>query len=224
MIKFYRTACFRQIGGFVRELMWDGIDGHRCRQLGWIAISDRPPADALRPPPPDGHQPQELVDGPGAPRLRPVLHGHDAGLHARQRPLPHDAAAARDGRPRHALRLLREGHAEAESRATATPSSGASCAGTSGPASLPGKDARHGDPQRPPHAALGSLGRTGRLGQPPARRDPGADLRARPRQARGGADGAARRARGPQAGRDPGPHAGPLARRRSATGSPCSSA
>jgi glycosyltransferase involved in cell wall biosynthesis len=39
MIKFYRTACFQQIGGFVRELMWDGIDGHRCRQLGWIASS-----------------------------------------------------------------------------------------------------------------------------------------------------------------------------------------
>lgn len=39
MIKFYRTACFRQIGGFVRELMWDGIDGHRCRQRGWIAVS-----------------------------------------------------------------------------------------------------------------------------------------------------------------------------------------
>jgi len=39
MTKFYRAACFRQIGGFVRELMWDGIDGHRCRQLGWIAIS-----------------------------------------------------------------------------------------------------------------------------------------------------------------------------------------
>jgi glycosyltransferase involved in cell wall biosynthesis len=39
MIKFYRTRCFQQIGGFVRELMWDGIDGHRCRQLGWIAIS-----------------------------------------------------------------------------------------------------------------------------------------------------------------------------------------
>jgi len=39
MTKFYRTACFRQIGGFVRELMWDGIDGHRCRQLGWIAVS-----------------------------------------------------------------------------------------------------------------------------------------------------------------------------------------
>jgi poly-beta-1,6-N-acetyl-D-glucosamine synthase len=39
MIKFYRTRCFQQIGGFVRELMWDGIDGHRCRQLGWIAVS-----------------------------------------------------------------------------------------------------------------------------------------------------------------------------------------
>ena len=39
MTKFYRTACFRQIGGFVREVMWDGIDCHRCRQLGWIAAS-----------------------------------------------------------------------------------------------------------------------------------------------------------------------------------------
>lgn len=39
MTKFYRVACFRQIGGFVREVMWDGIDGHRCRQLGWIAES-----------------------------------------------------------------------------------------------------------------------------------------------------------------------------------------
>ncbi len=37
--KFYRLACFLQIGGFVREVMWDGIDGHRCRQLGWIAVS-----------------------------------------------------------------------------------------------------------------------------------------------------------------------------------------
>ena len=39
MVKFYRRECFQQIGGFVRELMWDGIDGHRCRQLGWIAVS-----------------------------------------------------------------------------------------------------------------------------------------------------------------------------------------
>lgn len=39
MIKFYRTECFHEIGGFVREVMWDGIDCHRCRMLGWIACS-----------------------------------------------------------------------------------------------------------------------------------------------------------------------------------------
>lgn len=37
--KFYRVSCFKQIGGFVRQVMWDGIDGHRCRLLGWIACS-----------------------------------------------------------------------------------------------------------------------------------------------------------------------------------------
>lgn len=35
MTKFYRVDCFRQIGGFVREVMWDGIDCHRCRMMGW---------------------------------------------------------------------------------------------------------------------------------------------------------------------------------------------
>ena len=39
MAKFYRTECFRQIGGFVPHVMWDGIDCHRCRMLGWIARS-----------------------------------------------------------------------------------------------------------------------------------------------------------------------------------------
>ncbi len=39
MVKFYRVACFKQIGGFVHELMWDGIDCHRCRMSGWIAVS-----------------------------------------------------------------------------------------------------------------------------------------------------------------------------------------
>jgi glycosyltransferase involved in cell wall biosynthesis len=37
--KFYRRECFREIGGFVRALMWDGIDCHRCRMLGWMAES-----------------------------------------------------------------------------------------------------------------------------------------------------------------------------------------
>ena len=39
MTKFYRVSCFTAIGGFVREVMWDGIDCHRCRMNGWIACS-----------------------------------------------------------------------------------------------------------------------------------------------------------------------------------------
>jgi hypothetical protein len=35
--KFYRVTCFQEIGGFVRQVMWDGIDCHRARMLGWIA-------------------------------------------------------------------------------------------------------------------------------------------------------------------------------------------
>jgi len=37
--KFYRVSCFKALGGFVRQVMWDGIDGHRCRMRGWIACS-----------------------------------------------------------------------------------------------------------------------------------------------------------------------------------------
>ena len=37
--KFYRVSCFKALGGFVREVMWDGIDGHCCRMKGWIACS-----------------------------------------------------------------------------------------------------------------------------------------------------------------------------------------
>ncbi len=37
--KFYRTACFREIGGFVRHIIWDGIDCHRARMMGWIVES-----------------------------------------------------------------------------------------------------------------------------------------------------------------------------------------
>ncbi len=39
MTKFYRTSCFKEIGGFVREVMWDGIDCHRCRMKFWVACS-----------------------------------------------------------------------------------------------------------------------------------------------------------------------------------------
>jgi len=39
MTKFYRRACFEAIGGFLREVMWDAIDCHKARQLGWTAVS-----------------------------------------------------------------------------------------------------------------------------------------------------------------------------------------
>jgi glycosyltransferase involved in cell wall biosynthesis len=39
MTKLYRVSCFKAIGGFVREVMWDGIDCHQCRMKGWIACS-----------------------------------------------------------------------------------------------------------------------------------------------------------------------------------------
>lgn len=37
--KFYRRDRFQALGGFVREVMWDGIDIHRCRMMGWQACS-----------------------------------------------------------------------------------------------------------------------------------------------------------------------------------------
>lgn len=39
-IKLYRITAFKEIGGFVRQVSWDGIDGHMCRMKGWIAQSD----------------------------------------------------------------------------------------------------------------------------------------------------------------------------------------
>jgi hypothetical protein len=39
MTKFYRTDCFAHIGGFVHEVMWDALDCHKARQLGWVAVS-----------------------------------------------------------------------------------------------------------------------------------------------------------------------------------------
>lgn len=39
MTKFYRRECYESIGGFVAEVMWDAIDCHKARQLGWRAVS-----------------------------------------------------------------------------------------------------------------------------------------------------------------------------------------
>lgn len=43
MTKFYRRQCFEDIGGFVREVMWDAIDCHKSRQLGWTTRSSDEP-------------------------------------------------------------------------------------------------------------------------------------------------------------------------------------
>jgi glycosyltransferase involved in cell wall biosynthesis len=37
--KFYRSTAFEKIGGFVREVMWDGIDFHRARMEGYATLS-----------------------------------------------------------------------------------------------------------------------------------------------------------------------------------------
>ena len=39
MTKLWRRRAFEEVGGFVREVMWDGIDCHRARMLGWRAAS-----------------------------------------------------------------------------------------------------------------------------------------------------------------------------------------
>ncbi len=44
--KFYRRAVLEEIGGFVRGLMWDGIDFHRARMAGYRTASI--PDDELR--------------------------------------------------------------------------------------------------------------------------------------------------------------------------------
>ena len=45
--KLFRRECFQEIGGFVHEVMWDGIDCHRCRMLGWNAVSYDDPKLAI---------------------------------------------------------------------------------------------------------------------------------------------------------------------------------
>jgi glycosyltransferase involved in cell wall biosynthesis len=41
--KFYRREAFERIGGFVRDVMWDGIDFHRARMEGYRTASIHDP-------------------------------------------------------------------------------------------------------------------------------------------------------------------------------------
>jgi hypothetical protein len=45
--KLYRREAFERIGGFVREVMWDGIDIHRCRMNGFTTASFADPELAI---------------------------------------------------------------------------------------------------------------------------------------------------------------------------------
>jgi len=83
--KFYRRECFEEIGGFVHEVMWDGIDGHRCRQLGWIAISWDEPDLRVTHLRPMGSSQQSIITG----RLR-----HGYGQYFMGTSLPYMMASA----------------------------------------------------------------------------------------------------------------------------------
>ncbi len=61
--KFYRRECFEDIGGFVPQASWDGIDGHRCRMLGWIASSVDDPEIVLKHYRPQGSSQKSIWTG-----------------------------------------------------------------------------------------------------------------------------------------------------------------
>ena len=47
MVNFYRRAAFAAIGGFVRQVHWDGIAYHKARLTGWRTRSIRRPELAI---------------------------------------------------------------------------------------------------------------------------------------------------------------------------------
>ena len=63
MTKFYKVSSFKAIGGFVREVMWDGIDCHRCRMMGMIACSWDEPALRFVHLRPEGSSQQSVYTG-----------------------------------------------------------------------------------------------------------------------------------------------------------------
>lgn len=86
MTKFYRVSCFKAIGGFVREVMWDGINCHCCRMLGWIACSWDDQELRICPSPANGVKYQSTYAG----RIRQATantNGHQLPVYDRKRNL-----------------------------------------------------------------------------------------------------------------------------------------
>ncbi|MEO1677757.1 MAG: glycosyltransferase [Pseudomonadota bacterium] len=63
MTKFYRRACFQDIGGFVPQVMWDAIDCHTARMRGWRAIAIDDPALAFEHLRPMGSSEKGVLNG-----------------------------------------------------------------------------------------------------------------------------------------------------------------
>ena len=108
MTKFYRVACFKEIGGFVRQVMWDGIDCHRGPHARLDRRERRSRAHPLPPPAPAGRQPEGHLDRAASGRVRAVLHGHLAALLPGGGHLPPAGSPGADRQRGHAVGLLQE--------------------------------------------------------------------------------------------------------------------
>ena len=93
MTKFYRMSCFKQIGGFVSEVMWDAIDCHRCRQLGWIACSWDDPQLRFVHLRMMGSSQDSIYQRQNAPWVWPVFYGNRSAVYVCHFGLPNASSA-----------------------------------------------------------------------------------------------------------------------------------
>ena len=88
-------ASFKEIGGFVREVMWDGIDCHRCRMNGWVACSWDDPDLRFIHLRPMGSSQQKHLCWTDATWLRPIFYGDRIPVHGCKCNLPDAKEALR---------------------------------------------------------------------------------------------------------------------------------
>ena len=102
------VAASREIGGFVQQVMWDGIDCHRARMLGWMAESVNDESLRFVHLRPQGASHKGIWTGRVTGGLRPVLHGHGAAVLPRERRLSRLRAPRARRQRRDALGLRSE--------------------------------------------------------------------------------------------------------------------